>query len=287
MDKEELGRANGEGGAAAYVAYKGKVYDASSSKLWKGGLHMGSHRAGMDLTDFISLAPHTDSVLDRLAVVGRLAGADGGAALGGNAADGNAADGIAADGNAAGSSAADGIANGRIAAGGSANGGSAVDGVSPADISSDDLDSDPRQRLREFYRKYHPHPVLLHYPVGAFAFAALMQALFILTRDASFELSAFYSLVFGFVTTFPTIFSGLFSWHVNYEDTFTPIFTAKIISSAVLVLTGGVCVVVRFLHPDVSGAGGAMTALYDALVFLNVPVIGIAAYNGGKITWPS
>ena len=80
MDKEELGKYNGEDGAAAYVAYKGKVYDASASKLWKGGLHMGSHRAGKDLTDFIPLAPHTDGVLDRLTVVDRLASADGGAA---------------------------------------------------------------------------------------------------------------------------------------------------------------------------------------------------------------
>ena len=252
MDAKELGKSNGQDGAAAYVAYKGKVYDASSSKLWKGGLHMGSHRAGKDLTDFIPLAPHTAAVLDGLTVVGELAPAPDDVAAGGIAADGVSADGVSADG-----------------------------------VSTQDGAIDPGQKLRDFYRKYHPHPVLLHYPVGVFAFAALMQALFILTKDAAFERSAFYALAFALVTTFPTILSGLFSWHVNYEDTFTPIFTAKILSSAALVLTGGACVVIRFLHPEVSGAGGAMTVLYDALVFLNVPVIGIAAYNGGKITWPS
>jgi predicted heme/steroid binding protein len=231
MDNEELGRFNGEDGAPAYVAYKGKVYDASASKLWRGGLHMGSHRAGHDLTDYISLAPHSDSVLAGLAVVGEL------------------------------SARADDGAGGDI--------------------------SDPKQKLRDLYRKYHPHPVLLHYPVGAFAFAALMQALFILTKDASLERSAFYALIFALVTTIPTILSGFLSRHVNYEDALTPIFKAKIYSSAALVLTASACAAIRFLHPDVSVSGGALTVLYDALMFLNVPVIGVAAYNGGKITWPS
>ncbi len=36
-----------------------------------------------------------------------------------------------------------------------------------------------KEALINFYHKFHPHPVLIHYPLGLFFFAALMQALFL------------------------------------------------------------------------------------------------------------
>ncbi len=53
-----------------YIAYSGKVYDVSASKLWKKGIHMRLHKGGNDLTASLEVAPHGDEVLKKFAVVG-------------------------------------------------------------------------------------------------------------------------------------------------------------------------------------------------------------------------
>jgi len=70
--EEELAQYNGKNGNPAYVAYKGKVYDVSTSFLWKGGEHQVFHNAGVDLTDALEQAPHGEDVLDKFTVVGVL-----------------------------------------------------------------------------------------------------------------------------------------------------------------------------------------------------------------------
>jgi predicted heme/steroid binding protein len=66
----ELARYDGKEGRAAYIAYRGKVYDVTDSFLWKGGRHQAMHEAGRDLTAALSEAPHGSDLLDRVAVVG-------------------------------------------------------------------------------------------------------------------------------------------------------------------------------------------------------------------------
>ena len=72
FSKEELARYNGRDGAPAYIAYKGKVYDASNSFQWKNGRHQVLHDAGEDLTDALEQAPHGADMLEGLPMVGTL-----------------------------------------------------------------------------------------------------------------------------------------------------------------------------------------------------------------------
>ena len=72
FSREELTKFNGEDGKPVYLAYEGKVYDVSESKLWKTGLHMRRHQAGTDLSEEIGGAPHGVEVLKRLPQVGTL-----------------------------------------------------------------------------------------------------------------------------------------------------------------------------------------------------------------------
>jgi predicted heme/steroid binding protein len=72
LSKEELARYNGKNGAPAYIAYKGKVYDASDSFQWKDGRHQVVHNAAKDLTDALEQAPHGADMLERLPMVGTL-----------------------------------------------------------------------------------------------------------------------------------------------------------------------------------------------------------------------
>ncbi len=72
MTLEELNSYNGKDGKSAYVAYKGKVYDVSDSDMWKNGQHQGQHSAGIDLTEAMKHAPHSDSVFEGFKVVAEL-----------------------------------------------------------------------------------------------------------------------------------------------------------------------------------------------------------------------
>jgi len=72
FSKGELAQYNGKNGAAAYIAYEGKVYDVSGSFLWKNGRHQVLHNAGRDLTETIKQAPHGADMLERVPMVGML-----------------------------------------------------------------------------------------------------------------------------------------------------------------------------------------------------------------------
>ncbi len=72
IDEEELQKRDGQEGRPAYVAVKGRVYDVSGSKLWRGGTHVRRHHAGQDLSLDITAAPHDESVLERVPLVGQL-----------------------------------------------------------------------------------------------------------------------------------------------------------------------------------------------------------------------
>ncbi|MFC1787130.1 cytochrome b5 domain-containing protein [Halobacteriota archaeon] len=70
--KRELVQYNGKRGALAFIAYKKKVYDISSSFLWRGGNHQITHNAGEDLTEDLKKAPHGADMLNKFPVVGIL-----------------------------------------------------------------------------------------------------------------------------------------------------------------------------------------------------------------------
>jgi predicted heme/steroid binding protein len=70
--EKELAQYNGRNGKPAYVGYKGKVYDVSSSFLWKDGKHQAFHSAGVDLSAALEQAPHGDDVLKKFPIVGIL-----------------------------------------------------------------------------------------------------------------------------------------------------------------------------------------------------------------------
>jgi predicted heme/steroid binding protein len=69
---DNLAAYDGKDGHPAYFAFAGKVYDATQSKLWKQGTHMGRHNAGNDLTEALNLAPHGREKLADMTEVGRI-----------------------------------------------------------------------------------------------------------------------------------------------------------------------------------------------------------------------
>ncbi len=72
LSTHELLSFDGSDGRAAYIAYKGQIFDMSQSKFWKNGSHFGRHKAGDDLTDMLKKAPHGDEKIFDMPQVGKL-----------------------------------------------------------------------------------------------------------------------------------------------------------------------------------------------------------------------
>ena len=72
MSLKELALFNGKEGAPAYIGFEGKIYDVSNSKKWKNGEHMRKVKAGEDLTQMISQAPHGEEKVFSMPLVGEI-----------------------------------------------------------------------------------------------------------------------------------------------------------------------------------------------------------------------
>lgn len=73
LSLENLAGYDGQEGRPAYFAYRGDIYNASDSPLWKNGAHMGRHQAGTDLTESLAQAPHGEEQILALPKVGTVA----------------------------------------------------------------------------------------------------------------------------------------------------------------------------------------------------------------------
>jgi len=67
----QLALRNGQDRQEIWCAYKGDIYDLSSSARWINGSHY-EHWAGQDLTDELPDAPHEDWVFRKFKKVGFL-----------------------------------------------------------------------------------------------------------------------------------------------------------------------------------------------------------------------
>ena len=224
LSPEILGQNDGKEGRKAFVAVNGKVYDVSSSRLWKDGKHM-VHLAGRDLSDDIMIAPHTIEKLTVFPIVGEFAMA-------------------------------------------------------------------PKKRegqLSILFRKHHPHPALVHFPVALFVFSAVFFAIFLYTKRTSFERTSYHLLAFATLTSPFAVISGLMSWALHYQSAFTRIFALKITGSMMLMAVGAATLWLRtssgwtLIDPT---AGMEKFAIYSsAIAGLALLVLGVA-YLGGKISRP-
>lgn len=69
--RQQLALRNGQDKPEIWVAFEGKIYDVTSSRLWRNGKHY-EHWAGQDLTDELKDAPHRQSVFEKFVVIGVL-----------------------------------------------------------------------------------------------------------------------------------------------------------------------------------------------------------------------
>jgi predicted heme/steroid binding protein len=72
MTADELAYYDGTEGRPAYIAYADSIYDVSKSGIWRDGTHFFRHKAGSDLTEYLSQAPHGENRILKMPRVGKL-----------------------------------------------------------------------------------------------------------------------------------------------------------------------------------------------------------------------
>ncbi|MBB5022092.1 DUF2231 domain-containing protein [Desulfurispira natronophila] len=148
-------------------------------------------------------------------------------------------------------------------------------------------EQDPLERWQQWYRKYHPHPMFIHFPIGLLNFAILMYILYLVTGAESLETTAFHAMAVMVISIIPSVASGWFSWKVNYLGAWNRIFAVKTFCSAILFTMALIVVLIRLSFPEVAFGSGGLFWLYTLLFFGQLPVSGAIGYYGGKLTWQS
>lgn len=165
---------------------------------------------------------------------------------------------------------------------------------------SSDAKKDPKLerklKQQEMYKKYHPHPILVHFPMGMFPFAFIMQLMALLIPDISiyFSFASVFAVSFGTLLVFPAVLSGVLSLVINYNGKPNVFLKRKIMLSLVLIVVSlyGTITGLKALYynvcPTVAGtvpADPIGVGFFVTVIIINALAFGIAA-NGGKITWP-
>jgi predicted heme/steroid binding protein len=69
--RAQLALRNGQDKPQIWIAFRGLIYEVTSSRLWRNGKHY-EHWAGQDLTDELADAPHNENVFDKFDPIGKL-----------------------------------------------------------------------------------------------------------------------------------------------------------------------------------------------------------------------
>lgn len=155
---------------------------------------------------------------------------------------------------------------------------------------------------RQWYKKNHPHPKLIHFPIGMYGFAFFVQVLAaILGGKAGSFLTAtsLIATVFGTLFLIPAIASGALSFYINYNGFANSILKQKMIGSVILLITGVIAIIIGKIEltdaGHILGAGDTIASflkynqfksIYSLFTIINMAIVTFIAANGGKITWP-
>ncbi len=69
--RAQLALRNGQDKPQIWIAFRGLIYEVTSSRLWRNGKHY-EHWAGQDLTQELDDAPHNENVFDKFEPIGKL-----------------------------------------------------------------------------------------------------------------------------------------------------------------------------------------------------------------------
>ena len=125
-----------------------------------------------------------------------------------------------------------------------------------------------RGLFAEMLETFVPHAVAAHFPTALLPTMVLFLLLYLVTDNASFEISIFYlsAVTLGMIPV--TLLTGMWDWKRRYRGVWAPVFRKKLTLSSVLLGLGTIVVCWRWTTPDLLSVGGAAAGLYGLLPFL-------------------
>lgn len=129
--------------------------------------------------------------------------------------------------------------------------------------------------------KRHPHPMVVHFPLAFLMAASLFVLLYLIFKNASFEMTSFYLLLLGAIASPFAMVTGLFTWWVNYRLKITLFVKRKIQLSILLLILEMILILWRGLQPLVNHP------TYFIMMVLLTPIVGLLGYYGGQMTFPA
>lgn len=155
----------------------------------------------------------------------------------------------------------------------------------PASAEHQSEAANTNERYRKWYAAYHPHPMMVHFPIALHYFSGFADVLFLADPSAGFETAVFLSFLIATVMGFFALLSGVFSWWINYSLVRSKVFMIKLNGALFTLIVGLVPITQKFLDPGVPFSSGPDGAVYHGIIFLTVVSVSIVGYYGGKITW--
>ena len=137
----------------------------------------------------------------------------------------------------------------------------------------------------KWYGKYHPHPMLVHFPIALHLFSGGLDIVFFFQPEDSFATAVFYTFFTATVMGGLAMIPGIFSWWLNYDFAFTDIFVIKLLLSIITLLLGIVGILIYLNDPDVVYLMTIPSIIYHSIVLLTTLTVIVVAYYGGKLTW--
>lgn len=190
--------------------------------------------------------------------------------------------------------------------------GTLEDGVQTNAVSSDtvvpnseNMMSDVDKKMmekRKWYKKNHPHPKMIHFPIGMFGLSFFLQVFAVICYLIEYKVSllnipvssaasvvGLVSTLFAVLFIIPAVASGALSFYINYNGFANSILKKKMIGSVVLFICGIIAVFAGL--QEFTGAKTFFTynpilSVYSLFVLICFVLITFIATQGGKITWP-
>lgn len=149
-----------------------------------------------------------------------------------------------------------------------------------------------RGRVEEWlYRhpffKRHPHPAVVHFPVGLLIAAALFEVLALVTASARTEWAAYCCLIVGMVSLPVAMMTGYFTWWINYVGLESSLILMKRLLAWVALVLAVFAVLLRsFIIDEPLQIRSFYVSTYAITVLILAGVISSVGFLGGELTFP-
>jgi len=137
-----------------------------------------------------------------------------------------------------------------------------------------------------FFRR-HPHPAIVHLPLGLICGVAIFEAAALITGSAKTEWAAFCCTALGVVFIPAAMLTGYITWWINYGAADLPVVRKKRRLAWTALAVGCVALLLRlFAVMEPLGAADPYFAVYLVTLAALVTVVSYVGYLGGTITFP-